>query len=123
MELMFVQIEGQLEKSWEYNYHKHPAAIRNAEETYECCGLRNVTDRAYPKGALNACIINPDFMYTRSCLPILEDEFQSRQFMLGVGGLVLALVQGATLVPTWYLVQHLDEHTGNAGERARLLAR
>ncbi|KAJ3050760.1 cd63 antigen [Rhizophlyctis rosea] len=114
-------IRGELEKSWNDNWQKHPAAIRNAEETYECCGFHNVTDRAYPKGFLDSCVINPDFAYTRSCEDVLVEEFRDRQYYLGVGGLVLAILQGASLIPTYYMFHRLDHPEGTAGERSRLL--
>jgi len=114
-------ISAGLEKTWDYSYNHHPSVIRNAEETYECCGFRNFTDRAYPKSTLDACIINPDFGYHRSCFSVLHDEFNNRQYSLGVAGMVLAIVQGITLVPTFYMLRRLNGHVASAGERTRLL--
>ncbi|KAJ3044812.1 Tetraspanin-4 [Rhizophlyctis rosea] len=115
------RIGPELEKSWDWNYKHRPAAIRNAEETHECCGFKNVTDRAYPKGVFNACLINADYGFTRECKPILVEEFRERQYALGVGGLVLAILQGASLVPTYYLFHRLSYGDGSAAERTRLL--
>jgi len=86
-------VEDILNKAWQKAYDDRPSIIRDIEDEYSCCGFRKVTDRAVPKRSPDACVKSPWFGYDRPCLDNLSHAYRSHQTMLGVWGIVLAIIQ------------------------------
>ncbi len=68
-----------LNEQWQLMYHKKDVTtIRRIQDSFECCGLRSVVDRAWPfpdkEHSANAC---PDaFKRTKSCFNDLKGQEQ-----------------------------------------------
>ena len=52
-----------VDRSWSNAWKRTPRVIRDVEETFQCCGLKDTKDRAYPKSSPDACEKSPDFGY------------------------------------------------------------
>jgi len=100
-----------LDMRWDTLYNEKPRFIRDVEETYACCGLYNLTDRAWPKVSANVtrntCSENPDFGYQIPCIKPVMADWEGRQSALGIGILVLASLQLIGLIPTYYFAYRL----------------
>jgi len=122
-------IESALDSRWDTLYDHKPRFIRDVEETYECCGLHNLTDRAWPKITVNVtentCSKNPDLGFQQACLGPVMDEWEGRQTILGIGVLVLASLQFLGLIPTYYFAARLPTpdqyYTSLHDEHSRLV--
>ncbi|KND02314.1 uncharacterized protein SPPG_02789 [Spizellomyces punctatus DAOM BR117] len=93
-----------VDKRWDYLYHNKPRHIRDIEDQYECCGLKYLNDRAWPKYG-ETC--TEKFGYQRSCLGPVKREWDERQKQFGIGVCVLAALQLLGLIPTYYLASRL----------------
>ncbi|CAI2188737.1 3912_t:CDS:2 [Funneliformis geosporum] len=106
-------VEDILNNAWQKAYDDHPSIIRDVEDEYSCCGFRNVTDRAVPKSSPDACVNSPWFGYDRPCLDNLSRAYRSHHTMLGVWGIILAIIQILALISSYILIAFLP----NARER------
>jgi len=102
-----------LDEAWQKAYDNHPSIIRDIEDEYSCCGFKNVEDRAVPKRSPDACVNSPWFGYDRPCLDSLSHSYKSHQTILGVWGIVLAIIQILALISAYILIAFLP----NARER------
>ncbi|KAJ3011579.1 Leukocyte surface antigen cd53 [Thoreauomyces humboldtii] len=115
------------DRRWTYLYEHQPRYIRDIEDQYECCGLKFVDDRAWPKPTRSrkACSKNRNFGYERPCIDLIKTEWEDRQRAFGVIVSTLAVLQLLGLVPAYYLASRLptDEERRNTllDEHRRLL--
>ncbi|CAG8650962.1 11135_t:CDS:2 [Funneliformis caledonium] len=106
-------VEDILNNAWQKAYDDHPSIIRDIEDEYSCCGFKNITDRAVPKSSPDACVNSPWFGYDRPCLENLSRAYRSHNTMLGVLGIILAIIQILALISAYILIAFLP----NARER------
>jgi len=108
-----------LDQAWQKAYDSRPSIIRDIEDEYSCCGLKNITDRAIPKGSPEAC--HNIFGYNRPCLDSLSHSYKKHRMTLGIWSFILAIIQILALISAYILIvflpntrereyQYLSEH-------------
>ncbi|KAK9707685.1 hypothetical protein K7432_010037 [Basidiobolus ranarum] len=100
-------VDGYLDKAWQKAYDHHPKAIRDIEEQYNCCGYRDVLDRAYPKNKKDSCISSPFYGYDQACYDALSAAVVEHQGSLASTGIALVVVQLLGLITAFLLISYL----------------
>ncbi|KAI9033261.1 Tetraspanin/Peripherin [Hyaloraphidium curvatum] len=87
-----------VDRSWTKAWKQSPRVIRDIQETFQCCGLKDTTDRAYPKSAPDACVRSPDFGYKDSCYDSVLHAVEKYQGGIIAAAVSVAVLQGLTFI-------------------------
>ncbi|KAL1922106.1 uncharacterized protein VTP21DRAFT_10748 [Calcarisporiella thermophila] len=101
------KIDDAIDAAWQKAYDSDSKLLRDIENEYSCCGLRNVTDRAVPKRAPDACVTSPYFGYDQPCYRQLRKAYKRNGEAIAIGGLVLAVVQILSLMCAGMLISRI----------------
>ncbi|KAI0244879.1 hypothetical protein L0F63_000296 [Massospora cicadina] len=104
---------------WLDAYKRRVYLIRNIEEEFQCCGLRDTTDHAFPNHGNVTCLNSVYFGYTTPCYWLLKNSVENEM------DVALGWVTAAVVIQLCAFVLTLKAYRAIAAdeERAPLLSR